>query len=125
MVGNEFAFVPDASDVDGDTLNFSVSDLSAHTWLSFDTATGTLTGTPTENDVGTIEGIEIRVTDDSTDTLSASLSVFDLTVVAQPEASLLITEYVEGSSNNKAIEITNVSADTIDLSTVVFKNLQR
>ncbi|WP_428236728.1 T9SS type A sorting domain-containing protein [Gracilimonas sp.] len=38
-------------------------------------------------------------------------------VNVQAQDALIISEYVEGSSNNKALELFNTSADTVDLST--------
>jgi fibronectin-binding autotransporter adhesin len=72
-----YSFTPTASDVDlGDTLTFSIE--NKPDWASFDTDTGALTGTPTNDDVGTTTGIVISVSDG---TLTASLPAFDLEVV--------------------------------------------
>ncbi|OHU94935.1 Ig-like domain-containing protein [Pseudoalteromonas byunsanensis] len=75
-----YSFTPQAGDVDGDTLTFSVS--SQPSWLTFDTSTGELSGTPTQSDVGSTTNIVITVSDGS---LSASLT-FDLTVVEKNTA---------------------------------------
>ena len=48
--GMAYSFTPTANDADGDSLTFSVN--SQPSWASFDTSTGWLTGTPTNNDVG-------------------------------------------------------------------------
>ncbi len=85
-----YSFVPVASDPDaGDTLTFSIANKPV--WATFDPATGTLSGTPTNADVGTTTGIVITVTDAAG--ASASLPPFDLTVinvndppVAQPDS---------------------------------------
>ncbi|CAB1057475.1 Fibronectin type III domain protein [Olavius sp. associated proteobacterium Delta 1] len=72
-----YSFTPTADDIDvGDTLTFSI--VNQPTWASFDTATGELTGTPSNADVGATTGILITVTDSST--ASASLPAFDITV---------------------------------------------
>ncbi len=42
-------------------------------------------------------------------------------VSAAPMGGLLFTEYVEGSSNNKAVEITNLGGASIDLSTCIIQ----
>lgn len=59
--GQNYSFVPTASDPDADTLTFSVQNMPA--WATFDTGTGALSGTPQAGDVGTFAGIIIDVTD--------------------------------------------------------------
>ena len=39
-----------------------------------------------------------------------------LALAGQAQAQLLISEYLEGSSNNKAVELSNVGSSVIDLS---------
>ncbi|HEY7774582.1 MAG TPA: Ig-like domain-containing protein [Marinagarivorans sp.] len=63
------------SDVDSDDLTYLAENLPS--WLSLDSATGVLSGTPTNDDVGTTEGIVLTVTDGD---LSTSLPAFSLTV---------------------------------------------
>ena len=72
-----YSFTPQANDADaGDVLTFSI--ISRPSWASFDSATGTLSGTPTNQDVGTTSGITIIVTDSASD--SAFLTPFAITV---------------------------------------------
>jgi VCBS repeat-containing protein len=71
-----YSFTPVADDVDQDTLIFSI--LNQPPWATFDTATGTLQGTPGKNDDGIFPGIVISVTDGQ---LTASLPPFDLEVI--------------------------------------------
>ena len=73
--GNGYSFTPTVSDPDGDTLTFSVT--NQPTWANFDTATGTLSGTPGDADVGSFSNIRISVSDGS---LSDSLAAFAITV---------------------------------------------
>ncbi|EGM76015.1 putative Ig domain-containing protein,BNR/Asp-box repeat protein [Rheinheimera sp. A13L] len=74
--GATYSFVPTAADVDpGTTLTFSIA--NKPTWASFNTATGALTGTPGNADVGATAGIVISVSDGE---LSAALPAFTLTV---------------------------------------------
>jgi outer membrane biosynthesis protein TonB len=77
--GNAWSFQPQASDPDGDALVFSVNNKPA--WMSFDSATGRLSGTPGEGNVGTHLYIVVSVSDGE---LSASLPAFDVTVTAPP-----------------------------------------
>ncbi len=47
-----------------------------------------------------------------------SFYIYVLSSIFYAHGGLLLTEYVEGSGYNKALELTNVGQDTIDLSTV-------
>lgn len=79
MAGDEYVFVPVASDANGDALIFSISGLPI--WARFETATGRLSGVPGPGDVGTYFGVQITVSDGFG---SVSLPQFDLTVLARP-----------------------------------------
>lgn len=83
--GQAYSFTPTASDPDGDTLSFSITNRPA--WASFDTANGRLSGTPAPGDVGNYANIQIRVSDG---VLQTSLAAFAITVqqVANGAASL-------------------------------------
>ncbi|GGH03908.1 hypothetical protein GCM10007415_45130 [Parapedobacter pyrenivorans] len=73
--GMAYSFIPAAEDIDGDELTFSIT--NKPDWADFNTATGELSGTPGNGDVGITTGIVIAVTDG---TASASLAAFDLEV---------------------------------------------
>ena len=73
--GETYSFIPLATDPEDDELTFSISNQPS--WLSFDDATGMLTGVPGEADIGLYTDIEIIVTDGKAET---SLPSFDLTV---------------------------------------------
>jgi hypothetical protein len=75
--GTAYSFTPTASDPDGDNLTFSVANRPA--WLTFNNATGTLSGTPSAANVGTYSGIIINVSDGTT---SAALPAFSIQVTA-------------------------------------------
>lgn len=75
--GTAYSFTPVANDADGDALTFSITNKPS--WAAFDTATGALTGTPANTDVGTTSGIVISVSDGIA---SASLASFNLQVTA-------------------------------------------
>ncbi len=70
---NLFVFTPNTSDVDGDTLTFSIENKPE--WAEFNTTTGTLSGVPTA--VGINSNIKISVTDGK---LSTALAPFSLEV---------------------------------------------
>jgi hypothetical protein len=72
---NAYTFTPTANDSDGDTLTFSISNKPS--WATFDTTTGTLSGTPANADVGRSEDIVITVTDG---TATAALPAFSIEV---------------------------------------------
>jgi len=74
FVGQLYSFTPTVS---GGSLNYKFSASGLPTWLSFNSATGAISGTPTSANVGTINGIDISVNDGTT---SATLPQFSLTV---------------------------------------------
>ncbi len=82
LVGDLYRFTPAAVDEDGDSLDFSISNLPA--WASFNTSSGLLSGAPGVGDVGTSTAITIRVSDG---TQSVSLSGFSITVTASVASS--------------------------------------
>jgi hypothetical protein len=73
--GSRYEFVPTASDLDEDSLTFSI--VNQPSWASFDPASGALTGTPQVSDAGTYEGVTITVSDGS---LSADVGPFAIAV---------------------------------------------
>lgn len=75
--GSSYAFLPTASDPDGDSLAYIITGKPA--WASFNTSTGRLSGSPTNTNAGTYSNIVIQVTDGQ---LSASLPAFSITVNA-------------------------------------------
>ena len=76
-VGSAYSFQPTASDADGDALAWTIENRPS--WLSFNTATGRLSGTP--SGTGTASNIVIRVSDG---TASAALPAFSITTSAAP-----------------------------------------
>lgn len=75
--GQPYTFAPSASDPDGQALKFSIANKPA--WATFDTATGALSGTPSDADIGSSSGITISVSDG---VASVSMSAFAVTVAA-------------------------------------------
>lgn len=68
-----YRFAPTASDVDNDTLTFSINNKPA--WASFDSATGILSGTPSPSDVGSHANIQISTQDAHITTALAPFSI--------------------------------------------------
>ncbi|PCK07792.1 MAG: hypothetical protein COA42_12470 [Alteromonadaceae bacterium] len=91
-----YSFTPTASDVDaGDTATFSIA--NQPTWATFDAITGTLTGTPTNSDVGLTTGIVISVAD--TAGANASLATFSISVSNTNDALV-----ISGTPNTSVAE---------------------
>ncbi|KAF7781594.1 hypothetical protein PRUB_b0870 [Pseudoalteromonas rubra] len=102
-----YSFVPTASDVDSsDTLTFSVVNLPS--WASFSSATGAITGTPVNSDVGTYQGIVISVTDG---TETASLDAFTVTVVNVNDAPVISGTPGTSVNEDSAYSFTPVASD--------------
>lgn len=59
--GQVYTFTPEATDADGDFIEFTIENKPQ--WASFDPETGTLSGTPGDADVGDSADITISVTD--------------------------------------------------------------
>ena len=78
--GTAYSFQPTASDPDGGTLSFSIT--NRPTWATFNNSTGRLQGTPTSANVGTFAGIGIAVSDGQGG--SAQLAAFSIVVNAAP-----------------------------------------
>jgi len=83
--GQAYSFQPSASDPDGDSLTYSITNKPS--WASFSSSTGRLSGTPAAGSAGTYGNIVISVSDGR---LSASLPAFSITVqqVATGSATL-------------------------------------
>jgi hypothetical protein len=84
--GSAYSFQPSASDADGDTLAFSIT--NKPTWATFSTVTGLLSGTPGSTHVGSYPSIAISVSDGKATT---SLAAFSITVNAQPNTAPVIS----------------------------------
>jgi hypothetical protein len=80
-----YEFVPSASDADGDSLVFIISNQPV--WADFDPMTGALYGTPTPVHVATFSNIEIAVTDG---THTVALPTFSVDVQPAPRLSVTL-----------------------------------
>jgi len=97
--GELYSFTPQATDLDGDKLTFSVD--SKPSWLTLDTATGSLIGVPHNDDIGEHAGIVVNVTDGVE---TASLAAFTITVQDKAEKPTLL-----GLANSYAVQDVNYS----------------
>ncbi len=82
-----YSFTPTGADIDGDTLVYSITNKPA--WATFDPATGVLSGTPTNANVGIAENIVISVTDNNI-AAPVSLPPFSITVTNENDAPVTI-----------------------------------
>ncbi|MDT3307458.1 Ig-like domain-containing protein [Shewanella vaxholmensis] len=105
--GASYLFTPTAADSPGDTLSFSI--LNKPVWATFNPITGTLSGTPSNQDVGVTNGIIISVSDG---TLSASLPAFNLTVVDVNDAPIISSTAITAATQDAAYSYTFVASDT-------------
>lgn len=95
--GMRYEFTPIASDNDADILHFSAS--NSPPWVSFDTTTGTLSGTPSTADLGIHRDILISVNDGEAVTY---LPAFSIEVTQEPQPSI-----------NTAPEIIGIPSTTV------------
>ncbi|AWB67172.1 hypothetical protein C2869_12320 [Saccharobesus litoralis] len=110
-----YAYTLSASDVDsGDSLTLSAP--TKPDWLSFDSASGALTGTPDNDDVGT-HAVVLRATDGTTNTEQSFTITVSNTNDAPVIQSTSITSATEDSGYSYTLSATDVdSGDTLTLS---------
>jgi hypothetical protein len=103
LAGANYSFTPTASDPEGATLTFSIT--NKPDWATFSTTTGALTGMPITINVGSTNGIVISVTDGTT---QVSLPSFNLTVasVATGNATL---NWTAPTMNSDGTPLTNLA----------------
>ena len=112
-----YSFTPTAEDVDEeDTLTFAVENKPS--WANFVTATGVLTGTPSNADVGTTSGIAITVTDSQN--ASASLPPFDISVDNVNDAPTISGTPPTSVNEDQAYSFTPTAEDVDEEDTLTF-----
>lgn len=102
-VGQAYSFQPTTSGADG-TLMYSASHLPS--WLSINTSTGLLSGTPAAADVGTDSSIIVSVTDG---TATKSLPAFSI-VVSQVANGSAIVSWTAPTENTDGSQMSNLSS---------------
>lgn len=110
LIGQTYVFIPTASDVDGDTLTFSISD--APSWASFNTSTGALLGVPTNSDDGVYSNIVISVSDGRGGV--ASLNPFTITVPDNNSIPELISPILDQNVTENTTYTYNISTHFSD-----------
>jgi hypothetical protein len=103
MQGTAYVFQPTASDADGNSLTFSIT--NAPSWATFNATTGRLQGTPGPGHVGTTSNIVIRASDG---TASTALPAFSITVVAVASGSATLS-WTPPTRNTDGSPLTNLA----------------
>jgi hypothetical protein len=103
IAGSEYRFLPQASDADGDSLSFEISNLPG--WAEFEPASGRVLGTPGAGDLGVYGNITITVSD-GTD--SATLGPFSIGVEAVTLGSATLS-WLPPTANTDGTALTDLS----------------
>jgi hypothetical protein len=85
MAGSLYSFQPKASDPNGDIISFTAQNLPA--WATIDKASGLVSGTPTEANVGMTEMITVGVTDGKMETDLAAFRIQVVSAIEGPPAA--------------------------------------
>lgn len=114
--GTQYTFTPSASDANGGTLTFSITNRPG--WATFSTSTGRLQGTPTSANVGVYGNIVIRVSDGQD---STALAAFSITVSDAPNRAPTIsgtpgTAVMQGTSYTFQPTASDADSDTLTYS---------
>jgi hypothetical protein len=102
--GNLYSFTPKASDANGNTLTFSISNKPG--WAAFSTSTGRLSGTPSSSQTGTYSNIVIKVSDG---TASASLPAFSIAVKSTSTNGAATLSWTPPTQNSNGTTLTNLA----------------
>lgn len=86
MLDANYSFMPGSSDLDGDPLTFSITNMPS--WASFDNTSGALTGMPLMQHIGTYANISISVSDGKA---STEIPAFAIEVVATATGSISLS----------------------------------
>lgn len=103
----QYQFSPQASDIDGDELTYSMT--GSPGWLAIDESTGVVSGLPSQADVGVTTGIVITVSDSSN--ASASLDAFTLTVIDVNDAPVISGSPITSVDQNAQYLFTPQASD--------------
>ncbi|TYK66123.1 DUF4347 domain-containing protein [Colwellia echini] len=109
-----YHFQPTISDIDvDDILSFTVS--GTPEWMSFDSSTGTLTGTPIQQHVDMTSNITITVNDNSGANNATDSFSFSVTVININQAPEAIADNFELSINKDNTYVLNVLSNDTDI----------
>lgn len=113
QVGQVYSFRPTASDADGNVLAFSIANRPA--WATFDTANGTLAGTPGTGATGMHPNVQIGVSDGQA---NAALPAFGINVVQTTLGSATLT-WQAPTTRVDGTSLTNLAGYRIHYGTAV------
>ena len=104
-VGQSFALTPQVSGGGGGKLTFTVQ--NAASWMSFNTSTGVLSGTPSAADAGTYANLVITVSDGRQ---TASTAPFTITVLEAASATgTADVSWTPPTTNSDGSTLTNLA----------------
>jgi len=113
-VGQTYTYNVTATDNEGDAISLTAT--TKPSWLSFTdngNGTGVLTGTPSSSGSGSV----VLTASDGSASSQQSFTISVSTSGGGGDATeVFLSEYVEGSSYNKGLEIANFTGSSIDLS---------
>jgi len=101
--GVAYSFTPKAADANNNALSFSIRNMPG--WAKFNTASGTLSGTPAAADVGTYANIQISVSDGKA---SVALPAFTV-AVNQMSAGNAALDWTPPTENSDGSVLTNLA----------------
>ncbi|HSY07427.1 MAG TPA: putative Ig domain-containing protein [Steroidobacteraceae bacterium] len=105
--GTAYSFTPTTTDPSGNPLTFSIE--NPPSWATFNTHSGTLSGTPAAGDAGSYANIGISVSDG---TSSASLASFSITVTQATSGSATVN-WSAPTQNTNGSALTNLAGFNI------------
>jgi hypothetical protein len=118
QVNTSYEFAPSASDVDGDTLRFTI--INTPSWAAFNSDSGRLNGRPLASDTGSYANIVISVSDGIS---TSSLPAFPIEVSTLPPqnsppviAGVPVTLVQAGQSYTFSPSATDPNGDTLSFS---------
>jgi len=106
-VGSAYSFQPTAEDPNGLRVTFGIWDKPA--WLSFDSATGRLYGTPTAADVGTYSHIGITASDGYYQGVLPSFSISVSSQGAELPPGAVTISWTPPTENTNGSTLTNLA----------------
>ena len=101
-----YSYVATASDVDGDALTFTGT--TVPTWMSFDASTTTLSGTPSNDEVG-VHSVVLTVNDGTVDVTQE----FTVTVVNVNDAPVIASISEQTMNEDESLDVV-LSASDVD-----------
>ncbi|MBA6416735.1 putative Ig domain-containing protein, partial [Colwellia sp. 6M3] len=108
VAGSLYSYTLVSSDADGDALTSTASSLPA--WLSFDSATGVLSGTPAQSDSGD-HAITLTVSDGTAE-VTQSFTITVTIPVAENNAPVITSTAIISATVGEAYTYTLIATDT-------------